>query len=497
VWAVLLPLATATLAFLADRRAATWLIFPGAVSILASVSGLLRQVWLFGPQRHMVGGWSAPLGIELYADGLSASLLAMTAVVMSTAGFYAVQTIRRGGSHTEGCDNDFFWPLWFFLWATLNAVFLSRDIFNLYITLELLVLCSVPLLTLAGSGAALTAGMRYLLVAMLGSMCYLLGVVLLYARYDTLSIPQLGALIEPAPATLTAIALITSGLLLKTALFPLHFWLPGAHGNAPTPVSALLSGLVVKASFYLLLRLWLGAFSGALSPAAGEYLGILGSGAIIWGSLLALRQVRLKLVIAYSTVAQIGYFFLLFPLATSELARSSGHPDWVAMAGSGVLYFLISHALAKASMFLAAGCIAHAAGSDRLSELIGIGRYLPVSVFALALAGVSLIGLPPSGGFVGKWLMLTAAFGSGQWWWAIVMSVGGLLAAAYVFMVLRQAVVFRLVDIRFYEVPAGMQWTALVLALLSLLLGVSGEAPFDLLEIGSPFSPPPVDGSVP
>jgi formate hydrogenlyase subunit 3/multisubunit Na+/H+ antiporter MnhD subunit len=169
----------------------------------------------------------------------------------------------------------------------------------------------------------------------------------------------------------------------------------------------------------------------------------------------------------------------------------------MAMAGSGTLYFLISHGLAKASMFLSAGCIAHAAGSDRLSEFIGIGRYLPVSVFAFALAGVSLMGLPPSGGFVGKWLMLKAAFGTGQWWWAVVMSVGGLLAAAYVFMVLKQAVVFRLVDIRFYEVPAGMQWAALLLALSSLLLGLSGEAPFDLLEIGSPFSAPTSAGSPP
>ncbi|MDY0042108.1 MAG: hypothetical protein RBS57_17490, partial [Desulforhabdus sp.] len=171
----MLPLATATLVFLSGRRAASFFLFPGAAAVIVSVCGLLCQVWTFGPQRHTVGGWSAPLGIELYADGLSASLLALTAVIMSAAGFYALVTTRRGGTHCEGCDNDLFWPLWFFLWATLNAVFLSRDIFNLYITLELLVLCAVPLLTLAGSGAALTAGMRYLLVAMLGSMAYLLG----------------------------------------------------------------------------------------------------------------------------------------------------------------------------------------------------------------------------------------------------------------------------------------------------------------------------------
>ena len=297
VWTLLLPLSTATLAFLLGRRAAAVLVSAGAVSILASVFGLLRQVWLFGPQRHTVGGWRAPLGIELYADGVSVSLLAVTAVIMSTAGCYALAATRRGSSHTEGCDNDFFWSLWFFLWATLNAVFLSRDIFNLYITLELLVLCAVPLLILAGSGAALTAGMRYLLIAMLSSMCYLLGIVLLYAHYHTLNIPQLGSLIKPTPGTAVAIVLITLGLSLKTALFPLHFWLPGAHGNAPTPVSALLSSLVITASYYLLVRLWFGAFAGILPAGAGYFLGFLGSAAILWGSLLALRQERLKLII--------------------------------------------------------------------------------------------------------------------------------------------------------------------------------------------------------
>lgn len=490
-----MPLAAATLAFLLGRRAAVFLVLPTAISIPAAVSGLIYQVWRFGPRSHEVGGWGAPLGIELYADGLSASMLMVTAVIMLMASIYALQITFRGGDQSEGCDSEFFWPLWLFLWATLNAVFLSRDVFNLYITLELLVLSAVPLLTLSGSGMALTAGMRYLLIAMLSSMFYLLGVSLLYALYSTLNIPELGRIMESTPAAWVAVVLITAGLLLKTGLFPLHFWLPSAHGNAPAPVSALLSGLVVKASFYLLLRLWFETFPKALSPAAGQYLGILGSAAILWGSLLALFQERLKLVIAYSTVAQIGYFFLLFPLATFSRASSVGAIERGGEAWLGATYFIFSHAFAKASMFLAAGCIARAAGSDRLESMNGIGQYLPVSVFAFALAGVSLMGLPPSGGFIGKWMLLTAAFGSGQWWWALVMNVGGLLAAGYVLVVVRHAVRFRPVDIRFYAVPRGMQWAALALALFSILLGISGPLPLDFLEIGSPFAA--FRGSVP
>jgi multicomponent Na+:H+ antiporter subunit D len=421
----------------------------------------------------------------------------MTAVIISTASLFTMGMVHGKESHGEGCDSDYFWPLWLFLWATLNAVFLSRDVFNLYVTLELLVLCAVPLLTLAGDSAALTAGMRYLLVAMLSSMFYLLGVALVYAIHSTLSITELAKVMVLTPAAWVAAVLVTLGLLLKTALFPLHFWLPSAHGNAPTPVSALLSGLVVKATFYLFLRLWFGPFAAVLPPVTGQFLGILGSGAIIWGSLVALRQERLKLIIAYSTVAQVGYLFLLFPLVPVSNLPAVGAAKWGSAAWSGAIYFMISHAFAKASMFLAGGCIARAIGSDHMANMNGIGQYLPLSVFAFALAAVSLIGLPPSGGFIGKWMMLNAAFGAGQWWWALVMNIGGLLSAAYIFMVLRQTLFFRPVDVRFYPVPRGMQVAALALALLSLLLGLIGPLPFDLLEIGSPFALMPVKEGMP
>jgi formate hydrogenlyase subunit 3/multisubunit Na+/H+ antiporter MnhD subunit len=496
IWTVLLPLSAAMLSFLLGGRASFIVVPAAAISTLAAVSEAVRQVWVHGPRLHRIGGWEPPLGIELYADGLSVSMLLLAAVVISAASLYTLELIHRGKEYFEGCDHPLFWPLWLFLWAAVNAVFLSRDIFNLYITMELLVLCAVPLLTLAGSGSALRAGMRYLLVAMLGSMCYLLGVVLLYGSYSTLSIPQLEAVMKPGPVAWTSIVLITLGLLLKTALFPLHFWLPSAHGNAPAPVSAILSGLVIKASFYVLMRFWFGPFSAILPLASGHYLGILGSGAILWGSLLALRQERLKLLIAYSTVAQVGYFFLLFPLAT--LSRNSLVPDfrWEGEAWSGAVFFMISHGLAKASMFLAAGCIARAAGSDRIKDMAGMAHRLPVSVFAFALAGAGIMGLPPSGGFIGKWMLLKAAFGSGQWWWALVMNAGGLLAAGYIFVVLRQMLLSRVVTPTVHPVAWGMQWTALFLALLSITLGVSGSLPFDLLEIGSPFEADRIAGGV-
>ena len=169
-------------------------------------------------------------------------------------------------------------------------------------------------------------------------------------------------------------------------------------------------------------------------------LAALGAAAIVFGSVLALRQARLKLLIAYSTIAQIGYLFFLFPLASTPLAVASATAEvWNGVAWTGGVLQLVSHAVAKAAMFMAAGLIAEALGHDRIAGFGGIGRALPMTVFAFGLGGMSLMGLPPSGGFVAKAMLLMAAVGEGQWWWAVVILVGGLLAAGYVFRVLAPA----------------------------------------------------------
>lgn len=486
VWPVLLPLVAATLVFLLGQRGVLWVTLLTGFGILLAVGGLTWQVWEHGPQPYAIGGWGALLGINLYADGLTALMLIMSALVGGITSVYALGYLNYRPSETGNRKLDLehesglFWPLWLFLWAALNALFLSADIFNLYVILELIGLSAVALVTLAGQRAALTAGMRYLLTSLLGSLVYLLGVALLYAAFSILDLRSLGTRIVPGPTVWSAIALMTVGLLLKTALFPLHFWLPPAHSNAPAPVSALLSGLVVKASFYLFLRLWFQVFTAALTPAVGQLLGGLGVAAILWGSLLALRQQRLKLLVAYSTVAQIGYLFLLFPLATRA--------TWGIIAWSGGIYHILSHACAKAAMFMAVGIMLRVLGHDRINSLGGIGQQQPMAMFAFALAGVTLMGLPPSGGFVAKWLLLTAALQSGQWWWAGVIVVGGLLAAGYVFLVLRQAFVSQPLGVCFHPVPHSMELAALTLAMIALLLGLTAKYPLALLQIGAPFS---------
>jgi len=216
--------------------------------------------------------------------------------------------------------------------------------------------------------------------------------------------------------------------------------------------------------------------------AAAQMLGVLGAAAILFGSILALRQVRLKLLIAYSTVAQIGYLFLMFPLA---LNPETGYP-WSTAAWTGGVLQAISHAFAKAAMFMAAGLITEAFGHDRIAGLAGIGRTLPITVFAFGLGGMSLMGLPPSGGFAAKAMLLTAAVAEGQWWWAVVVLIGGLLAGGYIFLVLAHALADPIEPLTVTRISRSRQAVVMAVALCAVLLGFVPLHPSELLQIGRP-----------
>jgi formate hydrogenlyase subunit 3/multisubunit Na+/H+ antiporter MnhD subunit len=438
---------------------------------------------------YSLGGWPAPLGVALRADALAVAMLLAVAVIVGGIGIYACGTFAMPAGGPEARAPFTFWLLLLAVWGSLNLVFVSGDLFTLYVALELITFAAVPLVCLDGSGATLRAALRYLLFALVGSLLYLLGAVLLYGAYGTLDIGLLAGRVRPEAVSWTVLALMTAGLLAKTALFPLHLWLPPAHAGAPAAASALLSGLVVKGSWFLVVRLWFDVMPGVITMAAAQLLGGLGAGAILFGNLVALRQARLKLLVAYSTVAQIGYLFLMFPLAFNPATARFG--GGVALAGG--LLQAISHAGAKAAMFMSAGLIYTALGHDRIAGFRGLGRALPVSVFAFGLGGIALVGLPPAGGFLAKWWLLSAAVATGQWWWALVLLVGGLLTAAYLFLVLSRALQSAPEPVQVKApVPRYQELAALGLALGSVLLGLVALLDLDLpalLAIGRPAAP--------
>lgn len=469
VLALMLPAIGLMAMFVMPRAPArvAYLVFPfGLAAVLAIAYAVVDggEALSYG-----LGGWEPPLGLALRADGSAAALLVMVALVLGLVGLSAV------GSFTAGRQRFTFWALLLALWSALNLVVLAQDLFTLFVALELLTFAAVPLVSLSGTAETLRAALRYLLFALAGSVFYLLGTGLLYARYGALDLPTLRDLAQPDAATLIAIALMTGGLMAKTAVFPLHLWLPPAHAGAPAPASAVLSALVIKAPFFLIVRLW---FELVPTPgAAGQILAGFGAASILFCSVMALRQPRLKLMIAYSTVAQVGYLFLVFPLA-------AGPAPWETLAWSGGLLQLAAHAFAKAAMFVAAGRIAEALGHDRIADLAGAAKAAPISVFAFALAGLSLVGLPPSGGFNAKVMLLSSAVMAGQWWIALTILAGGVLAGGYVFRVIGRAMADEAAAGAWRPVARRREIAPLLLALCALALGFIPLQPFGFLAIG-------------
>jgi multicomponent Na+:H+ antiporter subunit D len=474
---IALPLGACLLALPLGRRAPLllWAVAPASLYLAWAVAQ-------GAPTTHQLGGWVPPLGIVLRADGLAAAFLALSALVAGGAGVFAARYFAGAAETRRGFA---FWPLFFALWAAVNTVFLSRDLFNLYVALELLTLAAVAMVALDGRTTTVAAAMRYLLFALFGSLAFLIGAALVYGAHATLDMTLLRERATADPATVVAAALMSAGLLVKTALFPFHAWLPPAHAGAPAPASALLSALVVKASFYILFRLWFDALPALAGTALAMLLGVLGASAVLYGSAQAIRQQRLKPIVAYSTVAQVGYLFLVFPLAG---AGGDAQP-WSAGAWSGAVFHGLAHGLAKAAMFLAAGVMMLSAGDDRLDNMAGLGKSVPIASFAFALAAVSLMGLPPSGGFLAKYLMLTTSFAAGQVWWGAVLIVGGLLAAIYLFRPLNELMRKREGKAApLTRVHWSLQAVPLALAVAAIVLGLASMAPYRLIQIGSPFA---------
>jgi multicomponent Na+:H+ antiporter subunit D len=480
--AVLLPFVGMLLGLLLGGRwpqRVAFVLMPLGLALAVAIA--LAWAEAEGPLVYLLGGWSPPLGIALRADGPAVAMMLAVAGVVCGIGAFARADFGLAPGAPESRSAFAYWLLLLAVWGALNLVFVSGDLFTLYVALELLTFAGVPLVCLAGSGETLRAALRYMLFALCGSVLYLLGAVLLYGGYGTLDMPMLADVLQPEPIAFAALALMTAGLLAKTALFPLHIWLPPAHGGAPAAASAVLSALVIKGSWFLVLRLWLDVMPGVASAQAAQLLAGLGAAAIVVGSVVALRQQRLKLLVAYSTVAQIGYLFLLFPLAF-DAAGDMALREVAATAG---VLQAIAHATAKAGMFMAAGLIYARLGHDRIDELAGAARALPVAVAAFLIGGVALMGVVPSGAYLAKKLLLASADESGQWWWSWVLQGGAAFTAGYVV----------LIALRVFARPAApladlqpvsrlSQWAALGLAVASLLLSLAavwGPLPAELL----------------
>ncbi|MEY2983289.1 MAG: hypothetical protein RL562_3516 [Planctomycetota bacterium] len=423
---VVAALMGAPLCLLVRQPRVVWALFTAVTwSIAGMAILLLGQVLREGPVRYAMGGWPAPLGIEFRVDVLGGFVLTIVSCMAAVVAPYARRSVER--EVAEDRIHQFYAVMLLALTGLLGLT-ATGDIFNAFVFLEVSSLATYVLVSVGQDRRALVSAFRYLVMGTVGGTFYLIGVGFLYVQTGTLNMQDLAVTLPQWIDTRTsavAFAFLTVGLSLKLALFPLHLWLPGAYSYAPSVVSAFLAATATKVAAYLMLRVFFTVFGEAVAfrelPVAATLpaVGLFGALAM---SLVAVFQTNLKRLLAYSSIAQIGYIVMAVSLGTQGgLTAGIGH--------------LFNHALMKGALFLAAGCVAYRIGSVRLEEMRGLGRRMPWTAAAITLGGASLVGMPLTAGFISKWHLVAAILDEGQWGLVALILASSLLAVAYVWRV--------------------------------------------------------------
>ena len=423
---VVLPLMAAPVCVVLRSPAWAWTVAALASwGAFAAAIGLLLRVLDGGPISYPIGGWAAPWGIEYRLDSAGA----FVAVIVSAIGAIVVPYARASIEREVSADRIYlFYCMYLLCLAGLLGITATGDAFNLFVFLEISSLSSYVMIALAQDRRALTAAYRYLIMGTIGATFYLIGVGLMYMMTGTLNMADL-ALRLPAVAEtrtiLAALAFLTVGICLKLALFPLHLWLPNAYTYAPSVVSAFLAATATKVAVYVLIRVYFTIFANVDVFEAmylREVLMGLAVFAMLSASAIAVFQTNIKRVLAYSSLAQIGYMVLGMSFAT--------------LTGlTGSIIHLFNHALMKGALFMAMGCVVFRLQVANLDTIEGLGRRMPATMGAFVVGGLSLIGVPLTVGFVSKWTLVLAAIEADMWTVVAAIVGSSVLAIAYVWRI--------------------------------------------------------------
>ena len=432
---VVIPLLSAPLCLLLRNGRLAWM-FTLAVSWLVLVGAvwLLLQVLAHGTVSYALGTWPAPWGIEYHLDHVSAFVLLIVSGISAVVLPFAGKSVAR---EIPADRVSLFYTLYLLCLTGLLGIVITGDAFNLFVFLEISALSSYALISQGRDRRALTASYHYLILGTIGATFILIGVGLLYMMTGTLNMQDLAARLPAVTDTRTvrtAFAFLVVGISLKLALFPLHLWLPNAYTYAPSVVTAFLAATATKVGVYVLLRFVFTIFGAAFAFQAmslGPILLVLALLAIFNASTVAIFQDNLKRMLAYSSVAQIGYMVLGISFAS------------LTGLTAGILH-LFNHALMKGALFLALGAVFYQLGTVQLTQLRGLGRRMPWTMAAIVIGGLSLVGVPLTVGFISKWYLILAALESGWWPVAVLVLLGSLLAMVYI---------GRLVETAYFHAP--------------------------------------------
>jgi multicomponent Na+:H+ antiporter subunit D len=427
---VIVPIATAPLAALLRDRNLAWVAATAASLLAFALSIGLAAALPEQPLRYAVGGWLPPYGIELRVDAFAALLLLIVTGASSAALLIARPAVPPDRAHL-------FFAAWLLALAGLCGIVVAGDAFNIFVFMEISSLATYTIIAGGTDRRALTAVFKYLVLGTIGATFYLIGVAFLYMMTGTLNLAdmaeRLNAVADMRPVVAGG-AFITVGLALKAAVFPLHGWLPGAYTYAPPAVTAFIAPCSTKVALFVLLVF---QFSVLPDRPGGEiqfatFMLPLAALAMIVASAIAVRERDVKRLLAYSSVAQIGYIVLGAGLGSTK-------------ALGGALVHMFGHALAKGTLFMAVALLAGAAALST-GSIAGAARRAPVMMAVFVVAGLSLIGLPGTAGFVGKWQLVVAAIELGP---LGMVAVVPLLASS----VLAVVYVWRIVEPAYFRAP--------------------------------------------
>ena len=465
---VVIPLAAAPFAALVNRPRISWAIALGSAWwALYAALALLSQVMADGPIHYALGAWAAPYGIEYVVDPVSAWVVLIVAFIGAVVTPYARLSIERELSEDR---IPLFYAAFILCMTGLLGIAITGDVFNVFVFLEISSLSAYALIALGPDRRALTASFQYLIMGSVGATFIVIGIGLMYVMTGTLNMADLALILpqlEPNRTIPVAFTFLTVGITLKLALFPLHLWLPNAYTYAPSAVTAFIASTATKVAVYLLLRFFFTVFGAAFSfdvMQLDKILMPLALVAILTMSLVAIYQENVKRMLAYSSVAQIGYMVLGISFA-SVLGLTAG------------ILHLFNHALMKGALFMAMGCVMYRVGSVRIECMNGLGRAMPWTMAAFVAGGLSIIGVPFTVGFISKWYLIQAALEQGLWPVAVAVLVGSLLAVVYVWKVIEVAY-FRDVDpdAGITEAPLSLLIPTWTLVLANFWFGIDASA---------------------
>lgn len=443
---IITPLVAAPLCLLLRQR-----VFALPLALAVCWSTFAMALWLLDIARntpggitYQLGGWAAPWGIEYHVDTLAGLMLVLISGIAAIALSFAPRSIQNeipAGQH-------YLFATEYLLCLTgLLGICVTGDLFNLFVFLEISSLSAYALISLGHSRRALTAAFQYLVMGTIGATFILIAIGLMYMMTGTLNMADMAerlkrtielgeqtVVVHQTRTILVAFAFLSVGISIKMALFPLHLWLPNAYAYAPSVVTGFLAATATKVSVYMLLRFVFTVFGVQFSFQTLPFdvglmaLALLG---IFAASTTAIFQTNIKRMLAYSSVAQVGYMALGISFA-SENGLTGG------------IVHMFNHALIKGGMFLAMGCLVFRLGSVELTDLRGVGRRMPLTMFAWVLGGLGLIGVPVTAGFVSKWYLISAALERGWWPVAVLMLLSSLLAVIYI---------WRVVEVAYFQEP--------------------------------------------